>query len=129
MTQYKTQDNNNIGSEVKVQLNDLSKDEIHHILSNSRRRAVINELREESPQTQRQLVDNVTKREFQKDISRVHSSERKRVHVSLYQCHLPKLRNHGIIKGNDPIELDDNIDCLRPYLNVEQSESILQKWL
>jgi hypothetical protein len=109
----------------------LSKDEIHHLLSNARRRAVINILQEESPITKRELIDRTTEREFATDITRVSSSDRKRVHVSLHQCHLPKLENHGVIhwRQDDKVSLAEGHNFLVPYLEIDRSEGFLQRLL
>lgn len=79
----------------------LSIDRIHKILSNSRRRAVLDVLRERGPMDKSEVVDAVTAVETDTPPERVCGTERKRVHVSLHQCHLPKLEEAGVVVKED----------------------------
>ena len=47
--------------------------------------------------TKRGLVREVSEIEYGKPIQQITSQERKRVHVALYQSHIPKLEEYGVI--------------------------------
>lgn len=82
----------------------LTKDTVFHLLSNSRRRAVIVLLAEEGSLTIRKLSEKISDKE---------GIERKNVYISIYQCHIPKLEKHDVVrKDRDTIELGDNADEL-----------------
>jgi hypothetical protein len=77
---------------------DLSLDTIFEILKNQRRRYVLRYLRESAGTVQlNELADQVAAWENDKDIGLVTSNERKRVYVGLYQCHLTKMDDAGVV--------------------------------
>lgn len=76
----------------------LSIDETFEILKNKRRRIVLEYLKETDGQVKlSELADHVTALENDTDISSITSTERKRVYVGLYQFHLPKMSDMGVI--------------------------------
>jgi len=76
----------------------ISIDETFEILKNNRRRTVLSYLREnDGDATLKELADYVTAKENNVSVSSITSSQRKRVYVGLYQFHLPKMRDMGII--------------------------------
>ena len=72
-------------------------DRIFAILRNHRRRLVLEYLREHDSTTQGDLARHVAAVENDVPESAVTSTQRKRVYVSLYQAHLPKLDDFGAI--------------------------------
>ena len=101
---------------------ELGKDQVHHLLSNSRRRHVLKGLLENGPLSKRELVDKVAEREYALPIERVGYDERKRVLVSLSQCHLPKLQDSAVIAENQgTFDVDRNVEPLKPHLDFERS--------
>lgn len=77
---------------------DLSIDVIFDVLKNERRRLVLQYLWEQgSPAQLGPLADYITAVENGKDVADITSSERKRVYVGLYQCHLPRMHSAKII--------------------------------
>lgn len=74
-------------------------DDTFHILQNKRRRAVIRYLkrREEISATLDELATYIAAQENDVDASQVSSCQRKRVYVSLYQSHLTKMDDFGVI--------------------------------
>lgn len=67
-------------------------DELFGVLGNERRRYVLEYLsRVEGATTLNDLADHIAAWEYDKTVAAVDSQERKRVYVSLYQCHLPKM--------------------------------------
>lgn len=98
----------------------LTLDEIFEALKNERRRRVIHYLGEEGGRLELgQLAERIAADENEKSISDVTYDERKRVYVALYQCHLPKLDDLGIIsfnKSRGTMTLEDEAEQLLPYL-------------
>jgi len=76
------------------QQTNISTDDIYHVLSNQRRRDVLDHVHGQGPIRKASLIDILAELEFGEGYS---SAERKRVHVSLHQCHLPKLEEMGVI--------------------------------
>ena len=76
----------------------LSQDTVFDVLSNSRRRYVLYYLRQESEPIQLiDLAEHVAAWENETDIESLTDQERKRVYVSLYQTHIPKLADTGVV--------------------------------
>jgi len=103
---------------------EVAKDTLFDLLSSPRRRFVLYYLHEENRTiTLHDLADEVASWEYEKPIEDLNSQERKRVYVSLYQTHIPKLADSGIIDyDNDTgdITLTDHVNEFGPYLGWEQ---------
>lgn len=77
----------------------LALDERFEILKNERRRIVLRYLTEvEETVKLNELADQVTAIENDTDPDAITSEERKRVYVGLYQFHLPKMADIGVIE-------------------------------
>lgn len=93
------------------------------ILKNWRRRAVLTYLDGHGGHaTLGELAEVLGARE--NDVSRreLSSSERKRVYVGLYQCHLPRLNDVGVVdfdKRSGEVRLRPEADQLLPYVREE----------
>lgn len=75
-----------------------SKDELFQILSNSRRRYIIYYLSEGGNELSlKSLATKIAAVESDVSESDITSDERQRVYISLYQTHLPKLEEAGIV--------------------------------
>jgi hypothetical protein len=75
-----------------------SKDELFQILSNSRRRHIIYYLSEaDEPLSLKRLATMIAAAESDTPESEITSEERQRVYISLYQTHLPKLEETGVV--------------------------------
>lgn len=98
------------------------------ILKNQRRRAVLRYLQTVEDEVKLgTLAEHIAASECDKDISRITSSERKRVYVGLYQSHLPKMADVGAISYNKPrgiIEPGENRHLFEHYLpaNTDDTE-------
>lgn len=78
---------------------DVSRAELFDSLCNVRRLYILDYLSEEGPTAELgTLVENVAATEYEKEAPAVSRSERRRVYVSLYQTHLPKLEEQGLIE-------------------------------
>jgi hypothetical protein len=79
----------------------LSLDLVFEILKNCRRRMVLEELDAADGEVPiGELSEVIAARENDKGVDEISSEERKRVYVGLYQCHLPKMNEAGVIEFN-----------------------------
>jgi hypothetical protein len=77
----------------------LNADQIYHLLQNERRRYVLRYLHEaEGKVLMRDIAEQVAAWENNSTIQAITSDERQRVYIPLYQSHLPKLDEKGIIE-------------------------------
>ncbi|WP_205596879.1 DUF7344 domain-containing protein [Halostella salina] len=104
---------------------ELSLDVMFEILKNERRRFVLQYFEDrEGPVALGDLAEHVAARENDKPERELTSGERKRVYVGLYQCHLPKMNDAGIVDFNRDrgrIELGENADLLTEYLDTDET--------
>ena len=81
---------------------EISTDIVFEILSNTRRRMVLYYLRESGGSaTVQELAEQIAALENDVEVEDLQSQQRKRVYVSLYQTHIPKLESTGIIEYDD----------------------------
>ncbi|PSP85562.1 hypothetical protein BRC96_02200 [Halobacteriales archaeon QS_6_64_34] len=101
----------------------LSLDLVFEILKNSRRREVIHYLRDHEADERvslGELAEHVAAIENDTTTNQLTSSQRKRVYVGLYQCHLPKMDDMGVVDFNQDrghVALAPQADCLTEYLD------------
>lgn len=104
----------------------LSQDTVFDILSNSRRRYVLYYLRQQSEPVQvTTLAENVAAWENETDIESLEEQERKRVYVSLYQTHIPKLADTGLVeydKDAGTVALADEASSMDEYLSQPEND-------
>ena len=82
--------------------NGPSLDLVFGILKNSRRRKVIECLRQrEEAISMSDLAEHIAAAENDTTPRMLTSKERKRVYVALYQCHLPKMDDAGVVDFDD----------------------------
>jgi hypothetical protein len=87
----------------QVEQAELSKDDLFHILQNQRRRRVLKYLQDVDEDEQvdmRDIAEQVAAWEHDTTLQQLTSDERQRVYIALYQSHLPKLDEKGIIDYN-----------------------------
>ncbi|MEF8799478.1 MAG: hypothetical protein V5A56_00360 [Halolamina sp.] len=106
----------------------LEKDLLFDLLQNNRRRAVLRTLDEEGELTLSELAEMIAAEENDAHPSGVSESARRSVYISLYQRHVPKLAEHGIVD----YDRDESTVALREpasqllahiYLDEESGES------
>ncbi|MFA9503482.1 hypothetical protein ACERIM_11985 [Natrinema sp. H-ect1] len=111
---------------------ELSLDDVHHLLQTKRRRDVLRYLRDaEGPVRLRELAEQVAAWEQETTVEELRSDERQRVYISLYQSHLPKLDNHGIIEyDKDRGRVDSTLRTgqLEPYLEGPTETDSSDPW-
>lgn len=76
----------------------LSIDEVCHLLQNERRRNVLRYLRDTDDHRKiGEIAETAAAIESDTPIDQLHHDDRKRVYIALYQVHLPKLADSGVI--------------------------------
>ncbi|MCU4742660.1 hypothetical protein OB955_15535 [Halobacteria archaeon AArc-m2/3/4] len=110
----------------------LTEDQIFHLLQNQRRRNVLRYLQgTDEPVRMRDIAEQVAAWEHETTLEGLTSNQRQRVYIPLYQSHLPKLDEEGIIdyqQSRGIVERKSLADELDPYLisedeRVDQSEN------
>ena len=108
----------------------LSLDIVFDMLKNERRRRVMRYLYEnDGPFTLGELAEHIAALENDKSIAALSSGERKRVYVGLYQCHLPRMDDAGVIefdRNRGSVELGPNAEALDEYLEVDGDEDTVE---
>lgn len=100
----------------------LSRDDVFHLLQNARRRGVVRYLSDRDDDAvceMRDIAAQVAAWENDKPIAQLTSDERQRVYISLYQGHLPKLDEKGIIEYNQSrgwVEPTPRLEQLEAYM-------------
>lgn len=101
---------------------ELSPDLVFEILSNTRRRMVLYYLRQYGGAASvQELAGEIAALENDVQIDDLTRQQRKRVYVSLYQTHLPKLEETGIIEYDDDdghVQLTDRAVEIDDYLTA-----------
>ncbi|MDL5360589.1 hypothetical protein [Halalkalicoccus sp. NIPERK01] len=93
----------------------LEKEEVFDLLYNPRRRATLQLLaRRDRPRTMDDLVDRIAAEENDVPIDELERQQRRRVHVSLYQTHLP------LLDSVDAIEYDPETKAVAPGACLEE---------
>ncbi len=103
----------------------IAKDTAFHLLQNGRRRAVLRMLIAcgGDDVSMREVAEHVAAWENDTTVPRLTSMERQRVYIALYQSHLPKLDDHGVI------EYDRDRGTLRPTPLITVFEPYLDRGL
>lgn len=105
----------------------LPKSEVFELLSADRRQAVLLYLNAtDGTADLGELAEHIASQECDCRPTELSSQQRKRVYVGLYQCHLPKMADAGVIeydsdRGN--VALNDRSDRLLQYLYFEEDQS------
>jgi len=76
---------------------ELTQDLVFEVLSSTRRRQVLSLLNQKGPMELTELAEYVAARENDTTVEELTKQQRKRVYVSLYQTHVPKLEDANIV--------------------------------
>lgn len=110
----------------------LSRDEVFNLLRNSRRRTALQYLLERDRKaTRSELAEHIAAVENEVTTAELNSAQRKRVYVSLYQNHLPKMDEYGVIRYDareGTAELTSEARVLAHYLDTDIGESESNRW-
>lgn len=104
----------------------LTQDTVYDLLSNARRRFVLSYLRDrDEPIVLSELSEEVAAWENDAPVEELTDQQIKRVYVSLYQTHIPKLDESGLIeydKESGEVSLTSTVDELDTYLPDRETE-------
>ena len=99
---------------------DISQSDVFDVLSNPRRRFVLYYLREIDDTVElNELAKAIAAWENDTDESELTDQDRKRVYVSLYQTHIPKLTDVGLVEydqDSGTVHLTDRTSVIDDYL-------------
>lgn len=108
---------------------ELSRDQMFDILSSSRRRYTLYYLRQQGEPVQlTDLAEELAAWENETTVEDLSSQARKRVYVSLYQTHAPKLQEAGLITydaDTGEITLREDAPEVEPFISNGEDET---KW-
>ena len=103
---------------------DISQSDVFDVLSNPRRRFVLYYLREIDESVElNDLAKAIAAWENDTDESELTDQDRKRVYVSLYQTHIPKLTDVGLVEydqDSGTVHLTDRTSVIDDYLTDDQ---------
>ncbi|WP_458205856.1 DUF7344 domain-containing protein [Haladaptatus sp. NG-SE-30] len=106
----------------------LSRDMVFDVLKNQRRRYALHYLKQAEETVQlSDLAEQVAAWENDTTVDAISAAERKRVYTALYQSHLPKLDDAGIIDYNQNrgiVELATAVEQLDPYLETNTRDDL-----
>lgn len=104
----------------------ITQDTIFDILSSARRRYVLYYLRQaDDPVDINELARQVAAWENDVPVDELTDQQRKRVYISLYQSHIPKLDSLGIVdhdKDTGEVTLTQNAKLVDQYLDSDEQE-------
>lgn len=108
-------------------LPEMSPDLVFDILSNTRRRMVLYYLRQYGGSaTVQELADEIAAMENDVEIEELTRQQQKRVYVSLYQTHLPKLEESGISEYDEEreeVRLTGRANEIDHYLTTSENST------
>lgn len=101
----------------------IARDDAYHLLQNERRRLALAFLSERDWLVNVGVVaEHVAAVENDIDVEELSAQQRKRVYISLYQSHLPKLDEHGVVdydQSRGTVEPLPLLRALQPFLVEE----------
>ncbi|WP_227357609.1 DUF7344 domain-containing protein [Haladaptatus salinisoli] len=105
----------------------LEEDQIYHLLQNERRRSILRYLKKTEGQVaMRDLAEQVAAWENNTTVQALSSNERQRAYIPLYQSHLPKLDEKGIIEydqSRGTVQKTDAAEILYNYLEPHETKA------
>lgn len=105
----------------------MSKDDIFYILRNPKRRVVLSQLlKMDGVKSLTDLMGHVALHEYGKNLGELTSDERKRIYTGLYQCHLPRMDEFGIVdfdKDANTVAPGKKASVIEPYLDKKDDAS------
>lgn len=104
----------------------LSKNVVFELLTSPRRRGVIRYLKATGGEVTRgELAEQLAAAEHDIDQEAVSAQQRKRLYISLYQVHLPRMADAEVIEYDEDrgtVELTAKADQLVPYILLDPTE-------
>ncbi|EMA64900.1 DUF7344 domain-containing protein [Halorubrum kocurii] len=113
-----------VGRAVPADGTELNTSQLFDLLKNRRRRSVTRFLYEnDGNAVLSDLAEHIAAEENDITVQQLSSTERKRVYIALYQCHLPKMASLGVIdydKNRGTVELRASASRLLQYINTDE---------
>lgn len=106
---------------------ELTRDDLFHVLQCRRRRLVLKYLHEhpgDEPADMSDIAEHIAALEHDTTVDSLRSKQRQRVYIALYQSHLPKMDDAGVINYNQDrglVEATALADSFDGYLDEEPS--------
>lgn len=104
---------------------ELTKDDVFHVLQNERRRLAIRYLLGRDTRVSVEtLTDQVAAWEHGVPVEEVPREQRQRIHLDLYQSHLPKLQKFGLVdydQSGGGVEPTGSFEEFEPFLDLPAS--------
>lgn len=108
----------------------LSPDDVFEILSNARRRTMIHYLHQQHGHADlSDIADHIAAWEYDTTHDQITSDQRRRVYISLYQTHLPKLAEYGIVDYDEDektVRLTSRVKDVDRFLYIEDQK--MNRW-
>jgi hypothetical protein len=105
----------------------ISKSHLFELLSADRRQEVLRYLDANGGTADLgELAEHIASLECECTVNELSSQQRKRVYVGLYQCHLPKMAEAGVInydQDRGDVELNERSPRLLRYLYLEENRT------
>ncbi|WP_137684076.1 DUF7344 domain-containing protein [Haloarcula mannanilytica] len=114
-------------SEESASNDELTRDDLFHVLQCRRRRLVLKYLHEhpgDEPADMSDIAEHIAALEHDTTVDSLRSKQRQRVYIALYQSHLPKMDDAGVINYNQDrglVEATALADSFDGYLDEEPS--------
>lgn len=111
---------------------ELQQDTVFDVLSSPRRRYTLYYLRTHGEVDILDLAAAVAAWEYETDVDSITDQQRKRVYVSLYQTHVPKLDDLGLVdydKDSGTVAITDRAKELDRYLTADQEDTFTWQYL
>lgn len=105
----------------------LDLDDVFHVLQNERRRRVLQYLEDTDGTVEmRDIAEQIAAWENDTTVENLYSDQRQRVYIALYQSHLPKLDDLGVIEYNQSrgyVESTPLVSEINRYVDPDSSTS------
>ncbi|WP_058993530.1 hypothetical protein [Haloarcula sp. CBA1127] len=105
---------------------EIPQEKLFDILGNRRRRIAVHLLQEEGAMSMTDLAERVASIEFNSSVENLEGKERKRVYVALFQTHVPKLEEVGLVEYDQDqgfVEATDVLLDLQYNVRVEKGKT------
>ncbi|QIO24767.1 hypothetical protein [Haloarcula sp. JP-L23] len=111
--------------DIDTHTDDLTRDDVFHILQSQRRRRVLAYIREYGDDGYARMSDvaeHIAALEHDTTVDGLRSQQRQRVYIALYQSHLPKMDEVGVVEYDQDrghVQTTDHADRFDEYLGCE----------
>lgn len=100
----------------------LSRDAVHSLLADERRRTLLRCLGDHGPLAVSDLADEVARAEHDSPLPQIPDGDVLCVYLSLWHCHLPKLAQAAVVdhdRDRDLVTLGENAACVADFAGLD----------